>query len=146
MKNRWVFLTAIFLLSSCFKIEKSKRTDQKEEIIDGKELLNCEKSNWNDIVSSKKKVRIYTIKGCRFCRMAKELLQQQAIVYEEIDVTGDPVQRAWLREKTGQMTVPQVFFESKSIGGHSDLLALVQYPQRHVLLCSHQGVDTSSQK
>jgi glutaredoxin 3 len=41
-------------------------------------------------------------------------------------VTHDPDKRAWLVEQTGQRTVPQIFFGDESIGGCSDLEALVK--------------------
>ena len=36
----------------------------------------------------------------------------------------DPALRAWLVEKTGQQTVPQIFAGERSLGGFSDIDAL----------------------
>lgn len=69
-------------------------------------------------------VRIYTTRVCPFCYAAKELLEAKGIAYEEIDVTGDAETRAWLRQATGQRTVPQVFIGERACGGFTDVRAL----------------------
>lgn len=69
-------------------------------------------------------VKIYTATYCHFCKKAKELLNSKQISFEEIDVTEDATKREWLVQTTGLKTVPQIFIDGKSIGGHD---ALVQY-------------------
>ncbi len=73
-----------------------------------------------------KSVKIYTTPWCGFCHRAKHLLAQHDVPFEEVDVDGDFETRAWLREKTGQRTVPQIFFGDESIGGCSDLEHLLR--------------------
>jgi glutaredoxin 3 len=70
------------------------------------------------------KVTIYTTAYCPFCSRAKRLLEKKGVVYQEIDAEGDDGLRAWLSEKTGQLTVPQVFVGERSLGGFSDIDAL----------------------
>lgn len=70
------------------------------------------------------RVRIYTTRVCPYCFAAKDLLASKGVEFEEIDVTGDTATRAWLREVTGQHTVPQVFIGERSCGGFTDLRAL----------------------
>ncbi len=70
------------------------------------------------------KVTVYTKKACPYCVSAKRLLQMKGIQFEEIDVEGRDDMRIWLREKTGQMTVPQVFAGERSLGGFTDIDAL----------------------
>jgi glutaredoxin 3 len=70
------------------------------------------------------KVTVYTKRTCAYCIRAKRLLEKKGIPYEEIDVEDQDDLRAWLREKTGQMTVPQVFAGEQSLGGFSDIDAL----------------------
>lgn len=72
------------------------------------------------------KIKIYTTPWCGYCRRAKAVLQSQNLDFDEIDVDNDPKKRAWLMEKTGQHTVPQVFFGEHSVGGCTDLEALVR--------------------
>lgn len=69
-------------------------------------------------------VRIYTTRVCPYCSAAKDLLEAKGIAYQEIDVTGDPETRTWLRKATGQRTVPQVFIGERACGGFTDLRAL----------------------
>jgi glutaredoxin 3 len=69
-------------------------------------------------------IKVYTTPYCGFCRMALRLLDQKGAAYEQIDVTGDGEKRAWLREATGQRTVPQIFINGESIGGYMELSAL----------------------
>ena len=70
------------------------------------------------------KVTVYTKQSCPFCVRAKRLLEKKGVPYEEVAVEGDDALRAWLVEKTGQMTVPQVFAGDRALGGFSDVDAL----------------------
>lgn len=78
-----------------------------------------------------RKITIYTTPWCGFCHRAKGLLKAEGLPFEEIDTTGDPERRAWLREVTGQSTVPQIFFGDESIGGSDELAALHRSGKLH---------------
>ena len=67
---------------------------------------------------------MYTARICPYCVAAKQLLQRKGVTFEEIDVSGDNEKRAWLREASGQTTVPQIFIEGRSIGGFQELAGL----------------------
>ncbi len=69
-------------------------------------------------------VRVYTKPGCPYCASAKALLAQKDVPFEEIVVGDDPARRAWLAEKSGQRTVPQVFAGDRALGGFSDISEL----------------------
>lgn len=69
-------------------------------------------------------VIIYTKSNCPYCIAAKELLTEKGTTFDEIDVTNDPEQLAAVVEKTGQMTVPQIFIGDEFVGGYDDLAAL----------------------
>jgi glutaredoxin 3 len=71
-----------------------------------------------------KRVRIYTTTYCTFCRLAKELLRERGISFEDRDVTDDDEARHWLVEATGRRTVPQIFIDEKPVGGYEELRAL----------------------
>lgn len=73
-----------------------------------------------------KPVRIYTTAWCPYCHRALALLDDAGLEYEQIRVDSDPETRAWLRQATGQRTVPQIFFGEESIGGCSELEAIVR--------------------
>jgi glutaredoxin 3 len=70
------------------------------------------------------KVTVYTTAYCPYCARAKQLLSRKGVPYEEIDAEGKDELREWLVEKTGQMTVPQIFVGERSLGGFSDIDAL----------------------
>lgn len=71
------------------------------------------------------RVRVYSTQICPYCIRAKVLLKERGIAFEEIDVTGDADQRAWLVEATGgRRTVPQIFINDEAIGGFDDLRKL----------------------
>ncbi len=70
------------------------------------------------------KVTIYTKENCPFCHRAKALLGRKEVAFEEIRVEGRDDLRAWLVERSGQKTVPQIFVGERSLGGFSDLDAL----------------------
>lgn len=89
-----------------------------------------------------KPVRIYTTSWCGFCHRAKQVLRQHEVAFEEIDVEGQPDLRAWLRKATGQHTVPQIFFGDESIGGCTDLLALIAAGKLDARL--ERAVDTNA--
>ncbi len=69
-------------------------------------------------------VTIYTKLNCPFCVRAKHLLAKKGVPFEEISVEGRDDLRTWLVEKSGQLTVPQVFAGDRSLGGYTDLAAL----------------------
>jgi glutaredoxin 3 len=70
------------------------------------------------------KVTVYTKQHCPYCVRAKHLLGKKGVVFEEISVEGRDDLRGWLVERTGQLTVPQIFAGDRSLGGYDDLAAL----------------------
>jgi glutaredoxin 3 len=72
-----------------------------------------------------KPVTIYSTQTCPFCRLAKQLLQERQIPYQDVDVTGDDEARERLVQKAdGRRTVPQIFIGDVGIGGYTDLAQL----------------------
>ena len=69
-------------------------------------------------------IRIYTLASCGYCWMAKRLLNELGVVFEEIDVYNQPELRAWIAAESGQRTVPQTFVGDLSLGGYQELAAL----------------------
>lgn len=72
----------------------------------------------------KRKIILYTAQYCPHCQRAKRLLERKGLVYEEIDVTNDPLTRQKIEEKTGWMTVPMIFIGEEFIGGADELYSL----------------------
>ena len=72
-------------------------------------------------------VTVYTSGRCSHCERAKGLLERRGVPYEEIRLgPWDIEERMRLIERTGRMTVPQIFIGSASIGGFEELHALDQ--------------------
>lgn len=72
-----------------------------------------------------KKIVIYTLPTCGFCRQAKNLIQAKNVQYEEIDLEAHPEKKAEMLEKTGGKTsVPEIFVDDKLIGGCQELYEL----------------------
>jgi glutaredoxin 3 len=69
-----------------------------------------------------KRVTLYTTDPCGFCRQAKALLQSRGVTYDEVDLAKDPVGRANLVARTGQMTFPQIVVGDRAIGGFRELI------------------------
>lgn len=64
-----------------------------------------------------------------YCRMAKQTLSKvgaQPFVLELDEIKEGSAIQAYLAEKTGQTTVPNVFIKQQHIGGNSDIQALNQ--------------------
>ncbi|HSA06507.1 MAG TPA: glutaredoxin 3 [Candidatus Gastranaerophilales bacterium] len=84
------------------------------------------------------KVVIYTVDYCPYCNKAKKLLNERGIDFENIDITSNEGE---MREKIGEMigstgrtTVPQIFINSKHIGGYTDLKELNESGKLDILL------------
>lgn len=70
-----------------------------------------------------KEVMIYTTAICPYCVQAKQLLQAKNLVYTEIRVDLDDIEREKMIALSGRRTVPQIFIDGKHIGGYDDLCA-----------------------
>jgi glutaredoxin 3 len=70
------------------------------------------------------KVIMYTKTFCPYCVRAKDLLNSKGIKVVEINLENKPDELAALKQRTGLMTVPQIFINEKLIGGFSDMAAL----------------------
>lgn len=80
-------------------------------------------------------IAIYTKSYCPYCRSAKELLKSKGRTFTEIDVEHDEAKRQEMIKKSGgRMTVPQIFINSKHIGGFDDLSALEAVGKLDLLL------------
>lgn len=81
-------------------------------------------------------VIIYTKADCPYCVMAKNLLTERRIAFEEIRIDLDPEKRAEMERLSKQRTVPQIFINHQAIGGYTDLAALAKSGKLHELLQS----------
>ena len=69
-------------------------------------------------------VVIYTKDYCYYCKKAKALLNEKGVKFKEIDVTYDQEKEKEMIEKSGRVTVPEIFINGKLVGGCDDLFEL----------------------
>lgn len=70
-------------------------------------------------------VTVYSSPFCPYCFMAKKLLKEKGVAFEEIDIMMFPARRTEMVERAGgRTTVPQVFIDGRHVGGSDDLQAL----------------------
>ena len=68
------------------------------------------------------RITVYSISGCPHCLAAKKRLKDENLEYMEVGVDRFPARvRAWLQQRTGKTSVPQIFFNSKYVGGNKEL-------------------------
>ena len=60
--------------------------------------------------------------GCHSCEMAKDLLKQKGIEYEERNLAKDWKIQQLLEVVPGARSVPQIFVDDKYIGGYDELV------------------------
>ena len=68
------------------------------------------------------KAIVWSNVGCHFCEMAKTLLEQKGIEYEERNIAKDWKIEQLLEAVPNARTVPQIFINSKHIGGYDELV------------------------
>ena len=73
------------------------------------------------------KAIIWSNVGCHFCEMAKNLLKQKGIEYEERNLAKEWKIQQLLEVVPNARTVPQIFVDDEYVGGYQDL---VEYFQR----------------
>ena len=68
------------------------------------------------------KAIIWSNVGCHFCEMAKTLLKQKGIEYEERNIAKDWKTEQLLEAVPNARTVPQIFIDNKYIGDYNKLV------------------------
>jgi glutaredoxin-like YruB-family protein len=64
-----------------------------------------------------KKVLVYSTPTCPYCIRLKQFLQENNVIFENIDVSSDHEAANKMVEKSGQMGVPVVDIEGEIIVG-----------------------------
>jgi glutaredoxin len=60
----------------------------------------------------KGRISIFSITGCKYCKMTKEKMNELGLPFVEINLDIHPQYRKQMYETTNQSTVPQIFFNS----------------------------------
>lgn len=72
------------------------------------------------------KIKLYSKTVCPYCIRAKKLLDSKKILYVEENLDEDPDLFLRLKERTGWMTVPMIFFGENLIGGYNELVQALE--------------------
>ena len=70
------------------------------------------------------RVEMYFKTTCGYCYRAQALLQQKGVEVEIYNLDGGGPKREEMIERSGRMTVPQIFIDGRHVGGCDDLFAL----------------------
>lgn len=64
-----------------------------------------------------KKIKVYGVPGCPFCKRTKEFLKSKGLNFEDIDVAANHDLAKEMIEKSGQMSVPVIEIDGEIIIG-----------------------------
>ena len=83
-----------------------------------------------------KNLELYTIQGCPYCAMARNLLNTRRIDHEEVIITSDSSNwRDKLQKMSGgERSVPQVYLDGKYMGQDDELKELIESKTIYELL------------
>ena len=79
-------------------------------------------------------ITVYTKNRGPYCTMAKRLLESKGVEWHEINIDTEPDQRDVMIERSGRVTVPQIFIGDVHVGGFDDMAALEHAGKLDVLL------------
>jgi glutaredoxin 3 len=64
---------------------------------------------------------MYSTSWCGYCVRARKLLQSKGAEFVEISIEQQPERRAEMIQRSGRLTVPQIFIGGRHIGGSDEL-------------------------
>jgi glutaredoxin 3 len=82
----------------------------------------------------RKVVTLYTTRFCPYCIRARNLLDEKGVDYEDIAVDHDPQLRREMAQRSGRVTVPQIWIGEQHIGGCDDLMLLARQGRLDAML------------
>ncbi|MCW3796826.1 glutaredoxin 3 [Sphingomonas sp. BN140010] len=82
------------------------------------------------------RVEMYSKSTCPYCFRAKDLLQGKGVRIEEYNLDGGGPKRDEMIDRSGRMTVPQIFIDGRHVGGCDDLFALERQGKLDAMLAA----------
>jgi glutaredoxin 3 len=67
---------------------------------------------------------MYSKSTCPYCFRARDLLHSKGVKAEEYNIDAGGPKRSEMIDRSGRMTVPQIFIDGQHVGGCDDLFAL----------------------
>lgn len=65
-------------------------------------------------------IKVYGRDNCKFCTMAKELLEEEGLEHTYAELVHYPMVREMAKER-GQKTLPVIIIDNELIGGYDEL-------------------------
>lgn len=81
-------------------------------------------------------VEIYSKSTCPYCIRAEALLRGKGIAATRYNLDAGGPKRDEMIERSGRMTVPQIFIDGRHVGGCDDLFALEREGRLDTLLAA----------
>eukprot|EP00808_Paulinella_micropora_P001166 g75009.t1 len=125
---------SMFCRKVCIRhICESNQTESKveEKSMSSSAQPTAEKTESKKEQQSLPRITIFSLKTCPHCKKAKALLSQKGWSYYNISLNDYPEKRSDMLKLADRLTVPQVFFNDKHLGGASDLEALQESGRLH---------------
>ena len=82
------------------------------------------------------RVQMYFKSTCPYCIRAAHLLSQKGVEVETINLDHGGPRRDEMIQRSGRMTVPQIFIGERHVGGCDDLFALERAGKLDALLAA----------
>jgi glutaredoxin-like YruB-family protein len=67
-----------------------------------------------------REVRIYTTPTCPYCKMAKKLLDDKGVKYQEFNVAEDKAAREEMKNRCNSWTVPTICIDNEILVGFDE--------------------------
>ena len=82
------------------------------------------------------RVEMYLKTTCGYCYRAQALLEQKGVEVETYNLDRGGPKRDEMIQRSGRMTVPQIFIDDRHVGGCDDLFALERQGKLDELLAA----------
>jgi glutaredoxin-like YruB-family protein len=67
-----------------------------------------------------RQVKVYSTPNCPWCKKAKQFLQSNDILFNDLDVASDKAARDEMIKKTGQLAVPVIEIDGEITVGYDE--------------------------
>jgi glutaredoxin-like YruB-family protein len=67
-----------------------------------------------------KQVKVYSTPTCPWCKKAKKFLEDNKILFQDLDVASNKTARDEMIKKTGQLAVPVVDIDGEIVVGYDE--------------------------
>lgn len=126
LKNKFLSSTLNHLAIKRLNRPKALRTTISFSVVLSYQFQSVQHSPYSSKMSDnfKGSVVVYSILGCPHCMRAKKLLTEHNVPYTDVRLDLFPHIKDQVMEKSGMRTVPQIYFNTKLVGGNDELQKL----------------------